>query len=111
MIIFQIKGSTLVANVEGRVDGNSANEFETSISSAIDGSEKNLICDFSDVSYVSSAGLRAILIIAKRFSKQEATFSICGLREPVSEVFRISGFDKIIKVHESQKDALEAARY
>ncbi len=102
-------GQALIAEIDGRIDGATAHDFEGKVTSSIPDDGHAVICDLSGVSYVSSAGLRAILLIAKRLSKQNASFSICGLSEPVAEVFRISGFDKIIRVHKSRKDALAEA--
>lgn len=98
--------NVLVAEIEGRIDGVTAQEFEATVTSNIPEGGTPVVCDLSSVSYVSSAGLRAILVIAKRLSKTEASFSICGLSGSVAEVFRVSGFDKIIKVHGSREDAL-----
>lgn len=102
-------GQIVIAEINGRIDGTTVDEFEGAVTSAIPDENRDVICDFSGVTYVSSAGLRAILIIAKRFSKQSTMFSICGLSEPVAEVFRISGFNKIIRIYKSREDALAAA--
>lgn len=103
-------GNVLVAEIEGRIDGVTAREFEDAVTSAIPDGGSPLVCDLSSVSYVSSAGLRSILVIAKRLSKADASFSICGLSGSVAEVFRVSGFDKIIKAHASREDALADAK-
>lgn len=102
-------GNVLVAEVEGRIDGVTARDFEEAVTSAIADEAKPVVCDFSSVSYVSSAGLRSVLVIAKRLSKADLSFSVCGLNGTVAEVFRISGFDKIIKSHETREDALADA--
>ena len=102
-------GNVLVAEVEGRIDGVTAREFESAVTSAIPEGGGPVVCDLASVSYVSSAGLRSILVIAKRLSKTDASFSVCGLNGSVAEVFRVSGFDKIIKTHESREDAIAAA--
>jgi len=101
-------GNVLVAEIDGRIDGVTAREFEETVTSEISNREGPVVCDLSSVSYVSSAGLRSILVIAKRLSKAGAPFSVCGLSGPVAEVFRVSGFDKIIKAHENRQDALAA---
>ncbi len=99
-------GQVVIAEIDGRIDGSSAREFEDRVTSSFPDEDNVLICDLTGVSYVSSAGLRAVLLIAKRLSKRNAAFSVCGLSEPVAEVFRISGFDRIIRVHENRKAAL-----
>ncbi len=98
-------GHTVVVEVEGRIDGATAGDLETSMMAGIEETDKFVVCDLSGVSYVSSAGLRAILVVAKRLSKQKVDFSICGLTGPVAEVFHISGFDRIFKVYETREEA------
>ena len=104
-------GQITIAEVEGRIDGRSAEGFATKVISAIPRPQDGwgLICDMTNVPYVSSAGLRAVLVIAKQLSKQKSGFSVCGADQNVSEVFRISGFHKIISIYESREEALAKA--
>ena len=99
-------GRILVVEVDGHMDGTSAGDFEMAITPTIPDVDQGMICDLSGVPYVSSAGLRVILIVAKRLSKQNAMFSVCGLSANVAEVFRISGFNKIISIYQSREEAL-----
>ncbi len=100
------QNATLVAKVEGRVDGVTAREFENTIKSAISEEDTAVIVDFEGVSYISSAGLRVILLIAKDLRKRDAKFALCSLAEPIQEVFNITGFDKIIRVHGTREEAV-----
>jgi len=99
-----------VAAVEGRIDGTTARDFEEQVVAAVPEGGGPLVCDLASVSYISSAGLRAILVVAKRFKADENFFSVCGHSGPVAEVFRISGFEKIIPMHSSRDDALAEAK-
>ena len=67
-----------------------------------------MILDLQNLSYISSAGLRVILLISKQLQGKGATFGVCSLSNAISEVFQISGFDKIIPTHAAQADALSA---
>ena len=99
-------GRILVVEIDGRIDGTSASDLESAITSAISDADQGMICDLSGAPYVSSAGLRVILIVAKRLLKQNAMFSVCGLSANVAEVFRVSGFSKIIDIYQSRDEAL-----
>ncbi len=99
----------LIAEVEGRIDGVTAREFEDTMKSAISAEDAAVIVDLEGVSYVSSAGLRAILLIAKDLGKRDAKFALCALTGPIQEVFDIAGFDKIIKIHGTRAEAVTAA--
>ncbi len=107
LVINRLNG-ILVAEAWTRVDGNNAGEFEKALREAINDNYRAVIIDFEHLAYISSAGLRVILLAAKALRNQSAKFGICSLANPIREVFEVSGFDKIIPVHESRADALAA---
>ena len=72
--------------------------------------ERALILDFEQVSYISSAGLRVLLVTAKTLQGNGAELSLCSLDDPIREVFGISGFDSIIPIHASRAEALAAVK-
>ena len=102
------EGANLIVDVEGRVDGTNAMDFQSALEAAIQPSDQGVILDMKELQYISSAGLRVILLIAKSLQKQSAKLMGCSLSESVREIFAISGFDKIVPVHESRGDALKA---
>ncbi len=99
------EGTLLVARAVGRLDSINAREFDDALKSAISDSDQVLIMDLEEVSYVSSAGLRVILLTAKTLQQRSAKLLICSLAEPIREVFEISGFDKIIPIHANLGEA------
>ena len=100
------QNGTLIARVEGRVDSANAREFENGLSATITDDDTYVIVDFAGLSYISSSGLRVILMIAKTLRGRNAKFALCSLSGPIGEVFKISGFDKIISIYGSQEEAL-----
>ena len=99
---------TLIAKAGGRIDGTNAADFENAMQDAIAGSEGAVVLDCEELSYISSAGLRAILRIAKDLKARPVKFVLCSLSEPIREVFQISGFDKIINIHADRGGAVSA---
>ena len=97
---------TLIAKAEGRIDGVNARDFEEAMKKAINSDDSTVVIDLEGLSYISSAGLRVILLIAKTLRKRNAELILCSLSDPIREVFEISGFDKIIPVHASREQAL-----
>ncbi len=102
------RGSTLILKADGRVDGANAREFQSDVEAAIEANERAVVMDMEHLSYISSAGLRVILLTAKTLRDQDTKFALCSLSESIQEVFEISGFNKIISIHPSQADALAA---
>ncbi|MCY4426493.1 MAG: STAS domain-containing protein [Halieaceae bacterium] len=93
----------------GRIDGSNVSEFEKTVIAAVEDCDRALIMDFEQLSFISSAGLRVILIIAKALRSQDTGLSLCSLSDHVGEIFRISGFDKVLTIHSSRSEALAAA--
>ncbi len=102
------ENGTLVVQVEGRIDGATAPEFESTVKNAIVEEDRAVIVNFEGVSYISSAGLRAVLLVAKQLSQNNTKFALFSLGDLTREVFEISGFDRIIQLHGSKEEALAA---
>ena len=102
------EGTSVVLMADGRVDGTNASEFQDAINAEINESDRAVVLDLQDLTYISSAGLRVVLLIAKDLQRQGAKMAACSLSDPVREVFVISGFDKIIPIHDSQDAAMGA---
>ena len=100
----------LLAMAEGRVDGANAQEFQGALTDAIESTDRAVVLDLEDITYISSAGLRVILLTARALKRQDAELAVCSLSAPIREVFEISGFDKIIPVRESRSEAIASFR-
>ena len=83
--------NTLILKPGGRVDGQNALEFQSAIDSAIDATNDSVILELSELSYISSAGLRVILLLAKTLRSRNVQFSMCSISDTVKDVFEISG--------------------
>ena len=103
-------GATLIAKAGGRVDGTNASEFQDALKNVITPSDEAVILDFEELSYISSAGLRVILLTAKDMRTANVKFAVCSLSQSVRDVFTISGFDQIIDIHDSQQSAITAVK-
>lgn len=96
----------LTAQVGGRIDGSNVAQFEEAIRTAIEESDRAVLIDCENLGYISSAGLRAVLMTAKALMSRNAKFALCSMSDPIREVFQISGFDKIVAIHPSKTEAL-----
>ena len=95
-----------VLTISGRMDAVTAPEIEKGLSALVDGGEKRLIIDLKDLEYISSAGLRSLLVLAKRLKREEGNMVFTNLQGHVMEVFKISGFYSLFTVFNSVDDAL-----
>jgi len=95
----------MVVSVKGRLDALTAPELEKDLLETIAGRENRFLMDLSGLQYISSAGLRSLLVLAKKLKSEQGEIFFTGLQGPVDEVFKISGFYSIFKIF----DSLEAA--
>ncbi len=99
----------LIIALEGRIDSTSAPHADAEIMRHMEGPMR-VILDLDKVDYVSSAGLRIVLLVAKRLGQQKGVLLICGLQPNVHEVFTVSGFMKILSVETDRETALARLR-
>lgn len=107
-ITSQRADGALIVSAEGRVDGANARKFQKAVENVIADGDGAVVLDMESLSYISSAGLRSILLIAKGLQKRNSKFAVCSLQDPIREVFRIVGFDKIVSIYDSKGEAVKA---
>jgi anti-anti-sigma factor len=92
----------------GRLDSGNVNAFEARVMQRIADGQRRLVVDFSRLEFVSSSGLRVLLLAAKALKAGKGTLVLCGMKPHIEDVFRITGFDRLIPVKPSRATALEA---
>ena len=102
------RAGILIAMPVGRIDGTNYLECQNILESGIDPDENAMILDFLQLGYISSAGLRVCLVIAKKFHDPGKAFGICNLSRSIRDIITVSGFDQIISLYETQSAAVQA---
>jgi stage II sporulation protein AA (anti-sigma F factor antagonist) len=97
-----------VATMKGRLDAVTAPEYESKINSVVEGGETLLVIDFERLDYISSAGLRGLLVTAKLLKAKQGKVRFANVRGAVKEVFDISGFGSIFQMDDSVAASLAA---
>ena len=95
-IIKTVEGSCLTLALEGRLDTTTAPQLEAEVKDNLAGVTE-LTMDFSQLEYLSSAGLRVILTAQKTMNKQ-GKMVICHVNETILEVFEVTGFIDILTI-------------
>jgi anti-anti-sigma factor len=98
-------GVTVLAP-SGRIDTTTSGRVEESVRRMVDEGVRELVIDFSNVEYISSAGLRVLLVLAKRMRDLQGRLVLCGMPESVRQVFRLAGFMPLFRIEPSQEAAL-----
>ena len=87
----------LTLAVEGRIDTITSKDLENEINVEI-GNFDSLVMDFTNLEYISSAGLRVLIATQKKLKSDDISFVIKNVNDTVNEIFRMSGFNKILKI-------------
>ncbi len=104
-------GNTVVLAPAGRIDMSTADEFRDRLlplmaQAAAKG--ESVVLDFSAVDYISSAGLRVLMLAAREARACGGKIAVAALQPVVNEIFQISRFDKVLPCHAGVNDALAA---
>lgn len=100
----------LVINVSGELHGLEADGFHESLWEATDGLDKLTILDLEGLAYISSVGLRSILMVAKKLGERNAKFAVCSLSQRTKSLFKMAAFDKVVDIYESRSEAMGAMK-
>src|SRR5262245_13374455 len=101
-----IEGAIIVTPRE-RVDSDVAAAFEQVAMEAVHRARKRVVVDFSAIDYVSSAGLRVMLVLAKESRARDLDFVLCGLRPDVLKVFETTGLAQLLCIAADRTAALQ----
>ena len=91
------EGEVVVLGLTGRLDTATAADLDFAAEPHVQGPTRLLI-DLSGIQYVSSAGLRIFLMIAKKLQKTQGRLVLCCMSPGVREVFDLAGFSKILTI-------------
>ena len=97
-----------VVQIAGRLDTTNYGELEHHLSSLTENNQFNILLDLEKLEYISSSGLRILLMFLKKIKAAEGKFMLCALTPEIREIFEISGFINIFDIYEDQKAALNA---
>lgn len=101
-LVEQMHGAVKVATVSGRIDQTTAAQFQNLLAPLLETVKAGaapLLLDFSGVDYISSVGLRVLMLAARQIKAQQGTIVIAALTPMVAEVFQISRFHLVFPVH------------
>ena len=102
-------GDILVLSPTGRIDNDTSPSFQARLLAALTPGAAVLV-DFSEIEYVSSAGLRALMMGSKQSKAANGRLAVSALGPVVKEIFEISRFSLVVQVFDTTADALAALR-
>ena len=101
-------GDVVIVRLSGRLDSSAAQLAEDSLGRALADAAPRLAIDMSKLAYISSAGLRVLLVVLKKAQQAKGKVVLFGLLPNGREVFSISGFDRIFAIEADAAAAIAA---
>jgi len=100
----------VVAVASGRIDFAGAQALEAALAPALapESQVRGIVVDLGDVDYVSSVGLRVLMVAAKALRARKASIAVTSLQPIVAEIFEISRFHHVVDVRSNLRDAIGA---
>ncbi|HEY5623052.1 MAG TPA: STAS domain-containing protein [Gammaproteobacteria bacterium] len=99
--------AVIVRPLEARLDAAAAPHFKASVVTMIQAGEQTILLDLSEVDFIDSSGLGALVSLLKRMSPA-GTLAVCGLRSAALNMFRLTRMDKVFPIFSSRAEALTA---
>ncbi|GJM42812.1 MAG: anti-sigma factor antagonist [Ardenticatenaceae bacterium] len=97
-----------LVGVNGRLDQTLNPELERQLMALLDDGKSKLIVDFTQVSYINSGGLRALVTGWRKAQQQAGDLVLCGLNGRIQEVFDMVGFDQLFKIFPDRQAAQDS---
>jgi len=94
--------------LEGRLDTRNYPETEKKLMEDIENGERVMLLDLSKLNYISSSGLRVLLMVLKKLHALKGSIVLLGLQDQIKEIFEISGFNKFFEIQEERIKAVES---
>lgn len=100
------RGPVALLALQGKLDAGTSNKLEQKLLVIIEGGSTQLLLNCAGLDYVSSAGLRVLLMAAKKLKPVNGRIVLSCLKPHIQEVFDIAGFTAIFPIHETDEQAL-----
>jgi anti-sigma B factor antagonist len=96
-----------VVKLSGAIDGNTAPEAQAKILPLME-TQPSVVLDMSEVDYLSSAGLRTLLLLYRQAASRDGKVAVAGLQESIKDTMSVTGFLGFFLVHENVATAVSA---
>lgn len=104
-----VQSDLRVLSLHGRIDAATAPDVNRMVRDAMQEGARQIIIELRNVTFLSSSGLRTLLLLARELRRDGGDLVLCALQPQVAEVFHLTGFDQIFQLHHTREEA--AARF
>jgi anti-anti-sigma factor len=101
------EGQRTILALKGRLDGTTSKGVEERVLKLIESGQRTLVFDLAQMDYISSIGLRVLMLAAKRLKPLGGSLAVCALQPSVNQVFEIAGFNTLFRSFETRAAAVQ----
>ncbi|MFA6502531.1 MAG: STAS domain-containing protein, partial [Parachlamydiales bacterium] len=98
--------SIIILRLLGRIDASSSSLLQNKLGVLFDEGRKVVLLDFSNIDYLSSAGIRVLLTFTQKYKEKKGRLGVFSLTEDVLDIIKVTGFNKILNIYKNEKEAL-----
>ena len=104
----QKQSNFTVVSLSGRLDTTNYSALDKELETIINSGEKNILIDCTEMSYVSSSGLRVFLVYLKKLKAEGGKLILSNMQATIKEVFTIAGFTSLFEIYDTVEEGLQA---
>ena len=103
------EGGVIVVSPRGRIDSTTSALLDRHLQGLAAAGQTRVVVDFTGVDYISSAGLRVLLALAKRGRNPKGRVALFGMNDSVRQVFELAGFVALFTIAPTRAEAVQSA--
>jgi anti-anti-sigma factor len=100
------RGEVKIIGLRGRLDTETSPSVEKRLMNLMDQGERRLVFDFSELTYISSSGLRVLIEVVRNLQKTNGKLALAALSDHVHEIIKIAGFTSIFSIYPTCDEAV-----
>lgn len=93
-------GKETIISLSGQLDTLTSPDFEKEINTILDGDTQKVILDGANLTYISSAGLRLLIILQKRMAAKGGSFVLRNIQNSIMDIFKVTGFSSFLTIEQ-----------
>ncbi len=98
----------LVVDMAGRLDSTTSGRASDELVQVAKGDNKQVVINLDKLEFVTSAGLRVLLVTAKLLQNSKGQLRLCHANGPVKQVLQTAGFDSLLHLYETEAEAIKS---
>ncbi len=101
------ENEVVLIEIQGEIDAHTAGKLDKTLNDVLAQGHSRLVLDASQMGFISSAGLRAIMFAQREVSQRGGEVRVCGLNAQARRIFEMAGLDEVLQLSDTRQEAME----